>query len=493
MMTIPDALPLARQHLQNGDPRQAEFVVREVLRATPGQLDAMLVLASARQALGDLDGAVSAYREVLATRPGLAAVCLDLGNVLFMQERLNAAAVCYREALARRPDYPQAHTNLGSVLQEQGRLAEAEACHRRALALNPSFLDALFNLANSLKEQGRDAEAIPFYREAVRLRLESPGAHLNLSLALLRSGQLAEGWTEYEWRFACGKPMPRHADRPLWDGKPAPGRTILIHAEQGLGDILMFARYVPLVQKTGARVIFEVPSALSSLLERGPKGDMLLTIGSPLPEFDFQASLLSVPGLLGTTLETIPAEVSYLEPDPGRVAHWREKLEPVRAFKIGIAWQGDPTYRWDHQRSIPLAEFARLAAIEGVRLFSLQKGHGTDQLATVACWFTVDDLGGRLDEEAGPFMDTSAIIRNLDLVISADTVLAHLAGALGKPVWLPLATAAHWAWLSERDDSPWYPTLRLFRQRQPGLWGEVFSRMAAALRERLSSDPSHLP
>jgi hypothetical protein len=188
-----------------------------------------------------------------------------------------------------------------------------------------------------------------------------------------------------------------------------------------------------------------------------------------------------VPGQVGTRLDTIPADIPYLHANAGLVAQWREKVGPMPAFKVGIAWQGDPTYRWDRQRSIPLAQFAPLAAIAGVRLLSLQKGPGVEQLDTVEGWFPVDDLAGRLDEQSGPFMDTAAVMMNLDLVISADTAIAHLAGALGVPTWLALPTDPHWPWMSSRDDTPWYPTMRLFRQRRRGLWGEVFSRMASAL------------
>jgi Flp pilus assembly protein TadD len=481
MATISEALARAWKWHQEGEHDRAEAVLRQILQAAPETFGAAHLQGLVHRARGDLDLAAASFKQVLRSRPDRAEVQLDLGIAYHLQRRLDNAAACYREALGLRPEYPQAHTNLGTVLQDQGNLTEAEECHRRALRIDADFFDAHFNLANALKEQGRDAEAETSFREALRLRPGFAGAHMNRGMVLLRLGRLEEGWSEYEWRFQQRQPAPRFLDRPRWDGSAPRGQTLLLHAEQGMGDFLMFVRYVPLVRRLGARVVLECPPAATRLLAQGPEVDVLVPRGAPLPEFDAHAPLLSVPGLMGTRLDTIPAGVPYLHADPGLVAHWRERLSPVPGFKVGIAWQGDPTYRWDRQRSIPLAQFAPLAALPGVRLLSLQKGLGVEQLELVEGWFEVDDLGGRLDEEHGAFMDTAAVIMNLDLVVSPDTAIAHLAGALGVPTWLALGADPHWPWMQGRDDSPWYPTMRLFHQRRPGVWGEVFSRMAAAL------------
>jgi hypothetical protein len=250
-------------------------------------------------------------------------------------------------------------------------------------------------------------------------------------------------------------------------------------AEQGLGDTLQFIRYAPRVKQRGGIVLVEPPAPLARLVAGCPGIDRLVAPGSVLADsFDVHAPLMSLPGLLGTTLATVPARVPYLVADAALTGSWREQLRPLRGFKIGIAWQGNPQHPRDRFRSIPLSQFAPLAGIEGVRLLSLQKGPGSEQLAAVAHHFVVTDLGSQLDD----MMDTAAVMRNLDLVITADTAIAHLAGALGVPVWVALPVAPDWRWLLERQDSPWYPTMRLFRQARWGDWEDVFQRLAAALR-----------
>jgi hypothetical protein len=277
---------------------------------------------------------------------------------------------------------------------------------------------------------------------------------------------------------------PPPYDRPRWDGAPLAGRTILLHAEMGLGDTLQFVRYADAVRRRGGRVILACQRPLARLLDGCPGVDLLVPQDAPPPPFDVYAPLMSLPGLLGTTADAIPAPVPYLAADPDLVARWRGAVAGDDALKVGVAWQGNPQHPKDRERSFPLAALAAVAAVPGVRLYSLQKGPGAEQLADPHLPFTVHDLGGRLDEEAGPFRDTAAVLTLLDLVIAADSALAHLAGALAVPAWVALPMAADWRWMVARDDTPWYPTLRLFRQAAWGDWGGVFDRMAAALRER---------
>jgi hypothetical protein len=258
----------------------------------------------------------------------------------------------------------------------------------------------------------------------------------------------------------------------------------VLHTEQGLGDSLQFIRYAPLVKQRGGTVVVECLRPLARLLARCPGIDRLVVKGSDLPAFDVHASLMSLPALLGTTLATVPADVPYLFADPELVERWRRELAPLPGFKVGIAWQGDPTHPKAGARAIPLRHFEPLARRPGVRLFSLQKGPGTEQLRDVAGHFDVTDFGNRLDEASGPFMDTAAVMKNLDLVITSDTAIAHLAGGLGVPVWVAVPAVPEWRWLLGREDSPWYPTLRLFRQARPGDWEGVFARMATELPAR---------
>jgi hypothetical protein len=275
--------------------------------------------------------------------------------------------------------------------------------------------------------------------------------------------------------------------RPRWNGEPLDAKTILLAAEQGLGDTLQFVRYAPLLRKRCAKVIVACQKTLIPLLSNTPGIDQLFPPAVELPHFDVWASLVSLPGIMGTTLETIPADIPYLFPVKELVEHWQRDLQARPGFKIGICWQGNPDYKADRERSIPLLEFAPLARVPGVQLISLQKGHGAEQFAQVSAEFSVIDLASRLDVSSGPFMDTAAVIKQLDLVITADTAIAHLAGGLGAPVWIALPYVAHWCWLWGRDDSPWYPSARLFRQTERGNWKSVFSRMADGLTRLTSS------
>jgi hypothetical protein len=291
------------------------------------------------------------------------------------------------------------------------------------------------------------------------------------------------GWPAYEGRLRIPGFVPQ-PNIPRWKGEPLAGRTLMLLAEQGLGDTIHFVRYARALKKQGARIVLACQAALGRLLASAPGVDELYILGSAgeLPPCDFCIPLLSVPGALGTTAATIPREVPYLSADPELVARWRADLAGVDGFKIGIAWQGSRSFDLDRWRSIPLAQFAPLARLPGVRLISLQKGFGSEQVALVD--FPVLDIAGRLDEVAGPFLDTAAVIRNLDLVVTANTAIAHLAGALGVPVWLALQFSPDWRWLRDRDDSPWYPTMRLFRQTAIGQWSDVFKRIAKAIPPR---------
>jgi hypothetical protein len=324
---------------------------------------------------------------------------------------------------------------------------------------------------------------------ALRLDPQSASTHWNRALALLQGGDYARGWPEYEWRWRRPGARPRlSTDRPAWDGRPLEGRTILLWCEQGLGDAIQFARYAPRVQRQGGRVLLQCPGILRALFRTLPGVEAVLAEGEALPAFDVHAPLLSLPALLGTTLATVPAEVPYLSADPALVGAWRKKLAAVPGLRVGVAWQGNPHHKWDRHRSVHLAAFAPLARVGGVRLVSLQKGPGAEQLAALRGRLPVVDFGDDLGA-SGPYPDTAALMRGLDLVVTVDTATAHLAGALGVPVWVPLSTIVDWRWLLGREDSPWYPTMRLFRQAQLGDWGPVFARLAEELRALVTGGP----
>jgi hypothetical protein len=313
------------------------------------------------------------------------------------------------------------------------------------------------------------------YQIALWLYPDAPSTHWNRALTWLQKGDFEKGWAEYEWRWKRKQTPPRAFRQPIWDGSPLQGRTILLYMEQGLGDMLQFIRYAPLVKERGGIALVECPRFLIPLFSTCRGIDQLVAEGDSPPEFDVQAPLMSLPRIFRTTLETVPATVAYLFPDAGLVEKWRHRLSSICGFKIGISWQGNPHHQWDRHRSIPLKEFAALARLPGIRLISLQIGAGTEQLKSAG--FEVLEFGADLDTISGAFMDSAAIIKSLDLVITVDSALAHLAGALGARVWLALAAIVDWRWMFQREDSPWYPTMRLFRQSKLGDWKWVLERM----------------
>jgi FkbM family methyltransferase len=467
----------ALRHL--GRPAEALTCYQHALQQRPHSAQQHHALASVLAELGQNAAALAAYRQALALNADFAECHYSLGRLLKTLAQPEDAAASFRQALRCKPDYAAAHNSLGGVLDDLGRQAEALACFSEALRLQPDLAEAHNNLGILLADQGSYAEALASFDQAVRLQPDNADAHTNRALLWLVQGDFARGWPEYAWRWRRPSMPARSFLWPRWDGTPLAGKLIYLYGEQGLGDTVQFLRYATVVQRRGGRVVVECQPALARLAATCPGVERVVAAGTPPPVVVVQAALLDLPALLGTTAESVPAEVPYLTPDPDLVEHWRRRLADEGGIKIGIAWQGSRTYRADRWRSIPLAEFAPLAAVPGVRLFSLQKGAGTEQLAGVG--FPVTDLGPGLDEAAGPFQDTAAILKNLDLVITCDSVLGHLAGALGVRVWVALPAVPDWRWMLDRDDSPWYPTVRLFRQTTLGDWGPVFRRMAAEL------------
>lgn len=489
--------PMGYFHLGNVLLKQERFAeseasFRRCVELQPLHVEALVNLGFVLGEQDKLAEARACYERAKQIRPDYAEIHHNLGNLHREEGRLDDALACYQRALELRPDYAKAHINRGVAHVARGEIDAAVSALERGVALQPDFAEAHNSLGTVLSVQGKLDEAVARYERAITLKPDYPDAHWNRSLAWLLQGDFARGWADYEWRWRCKRTTPLPAyKQPRWDGSPLEGRTILLFAEQGLGDTLQFIRYAPLIQAKGGRVVVQCQDGLVPLLSRCAGIDHVVGWTAAPPVFDVWTPLLSVPGILGTTLETIPARVPYLFPDPDLVAHWRRELAPVRGFRVGIAWQGSPRHAWDRHRSVPLALFDPLARVEGVRLVSLQQNHGTDQLKTVADRFPLVNLGELVDKTAGAFMDTAAIVANLDLVISIDSAIAHLAGGLGVPVWVALHYTPDWRWLLHREDSPWYPSLRLFRQSSVGDWPGVFSRMADALR-MLTARPTRL-
>lgn len=436
---------------------------------------------------GKLKEAEASYREAIRLDPKTADTLLGLGIVLKKQGHLDEATTWFRRAVDCDPSQLLAQMQLGSAMRAAGKLDEAVACYHRSLEIDPNHARAHSNLGSALRLLGELEEAAACCRRAIELQPDYVMGHLNLAIVLLAMGETEAGWPEYEWRLQLPGAAVSSQCQPVWDGSPLDGRTIMLFLEQGVGDVFHFIRYVPLLRERGARVLVECPSGLAPLLQTANLGiDQLVIRGSELPPFDAAAPLLSVPEILGTAVDTIPCDVPYLQADPTLVENWRDRVQALDGFKVGIAWQGNKKHPEDRWRSIPLAQFEPLSRVEGVTLISLQKGQGGEQVRS--CGFPVIDWTDEMDNAHGPFTDTAAVMKHLDLVVTCDSAVAHLAGALGAQVWTALPTSADWRWFQDRDDSPWYPTMRLFRQQDMGNWRELFERIAAALAERTGTE-----
>ena len=462
-----------------GDGVGAIAAYRAAISLRPDNAAAYCNMGIALKDAGDIEGAVAATQRAIALRVDYPEAHNNLGLILSELGNLEGAILMYRRAIALRPDYAEAYSNLSNALRKRGDIDEAIAASRHAIALKKDFLEARNNLVASLIDKGNLDEGANVAREIIRLRPDFPQAHLNLSHLLLLMGELREGWTEYEWRWGVkGNPPRRDFPQSEWDGRDLGGQTILLHADQGFGDTLQFVRYVPLVAVRSGKVVVECQEQLKRLLEQQGHDYSIVARGEQLPEFDVHCPLLSLPRLFSTTLETIPREVPYLRADGELSDAWRKRLARDGEFlRVGLVWAGRPTHWNDRHRSLALSALAPLGDPERFRFYSLQKGEASSQSKAPPPGLKLLDYTRDLED----FADTAALISALDLVITVDTSVAHLAGALGKKVWVLLPFSPDWRWMRDRSDSPWYPTMRLFRQAEPGGWERELDRVRQAL------------
>jgi len=510
---------LAEISYGSGNYNAAVRYISEAIQYDPGNAEAYSNLGFILQGKGRLDDAVKCYQKAIELDPNLLQVYMNLGNTFKEKGLFDDAVLYFQKALQICPDLPDAYSNigitllktkqpdkavgfcqkavqlaphdvnmyynLGIALQENGQLDEAVTCYEKASQLAPRDAEIYNNLAFALQENRRPYEAIPYYRKALGLKPDYATARWNLSLALLLTGNFREGWREYEWRWGTKylSSSKRNFEQPLWTGSDIKGLTILLHAEQGLGDTFQFIRYAPLVAARGAEVILECHGQLASLMGSVDGIYRVFVRGEELPSFDVQCPLLSLPLAFDTTLETIPAIIPYISADISLADKWKDLLKHDNSkLKIGIVWAGNPGFKQNRYRNIPLHLFAPVAGLSGVTLYSLQKGEDAGMAKDPPGDMKLVDHTAKIND----FSDTAAFIENLDLVISVDTAVAHLAGAMGKPVWTLLPFSPEWRWLMDRGNSPWYPSMRLFRQSSHMDWQSVIDGVIQKLRCKIT-------
>jgi len=527
--TLREAMESAQRLLLEGKPAQAQEICLQVLRDMPDQVVAMHCLAMAIFQQGRYDEAVERLRRVLELKPDYFGARYNLGRVLYAAGRREEAMEALRLAVKLRPDLPDAYIvlgaalmdlnladeavvtcrkvvklrpdvamwrcNLGNALLKRFRLGpsgnpeedvgsvedldEAAEAFEKSLQLDPNYAQAYLGLGEAARERGQLERAMACYDRALAIEPQLSEANFNKAVFLLRQGDFQAGWARYEWRWKCPgfmKAMPQ-ISQPRWQGEELEGRRILLFCEQGFGDAIQFVRYAPLVADRGGHVILACPEQLTRLFRTMRGVHELTPRESQLPPFDVHCPLMSLPHVLGTTLESIPAEVPYLHPVASDIDAWRRRVSERPGLRVGVVWAGASFFKDDRRRSCPLEALEPLLETPGASFFSLQIGPRSADLAR---------LGGRivdLSPHLGDFADTAAAISQLDLVISVDTAVVHLAGALAKPVWVLLRFQNEWRWLTNRQDSPWYPTARLFRQDKPGDWPGAVEQVIRALRQ----------
>ncbi len=501
----------AGAYLAEGKIQPAIDCFRRVVELCPESSQAHLHLGEAQERLGDLAAAANSYQRAVTLLPDSPAPYCHLARVLYQGGALQSAAELYQRALVLDPARFEIYNGLALVLTNLGNFGAAIEAFRRSLRLNPRSAKTIAGLGYLFECKGDLISAAEAYRDAIKLdptlhaaygdlgfvlyglgelaeasdcfhrlralRPDSAEATVNLGIIHLLQGDLSAGWAEFESRWKVGVGDDRRLVQRRWKGEPLGGERILLYAEQGLGDTLQFVRYVPLVAARGGQVVLEVQPQLGRLLSGTDGAAHVMSRGETLPEFAWQCSLLSLPLAFGTELNTIPARVPYVYPDLTQVEAWQQRLQG-NTRRIGLAWGGNPSHHRDRLRSIPLEQLVPLMNVAGTTFYSLQLGPGSEQVKQMPPDVRLIDLAAELKD----FADTAAIVANLNLVISVDSSVAHLAGAMGKPVWILLNKGCDWRWFLEREDSPWYPTARLFRQTTAGGWQEVVKLIELELR-----------
>ncbi|HVM77903.1 MAG TPA: tetratricopeptide repeat protein [Stellaceae bacterium] len=476
---------LASLALRRGDPLGAESAARRASALAPRAAETAANLILILRELGKTREAGQELETASAPGARSAPEVAELGEKLRQRGALAEAELLLERALAAAPAIPAGWNSLGLLRQMQGNDAAAAACYRRALDVAPNFVPSLTNLGSLEFGRGNFAAALEHHDRALAVAPDYAIGHWNRALVLLTMGDYARAWADYEWRWRIPE-LLRSAEVRIqerrWRGEDPAGKVLLLQSEQGVGDTIQFVRYAPAIAARGARVVLAVQPSVVSLLRQLRGLEQVAAIDAPLPPFDMQATLPDLPGICRTLLETIPAPQGYLVPDPALAERWKRQLADERRPKVGLVWAGNPRHRDDRNRSLPAEILKSLVAHPGIAWFSLQMGARARDLAGLGAGEVVD-----LTRDLTDFSETAAALGALDLLISVDTAPIHLAGALGLPGWLLLPEKSDWRWLRGREDTPWYSSLRLFRQSEQGNWTQVIARVREALDARLAS------
>jgi tetratricopeptide (TPR) repeat protein len=514
-MNISESVKLANEHYSSGHLQRSAEIFIEILRDQPDNIDALFMLGVMSAQTGNFNFAIEYFQKTININPTHTGAYYNLGNVYRDTGRMNEAFRCYQKVTQLNPGYTEAYINLGIIFRALGRFHEETACYHKAIQLDPRSAGAFFNLGRSFfdKEQfdkalacyekvirlnpnfaqaymnlglvlrikGRHEEALSCYQKVIQINPDDAEAHWNMANVLLLTGNFKPGWKEYVWLWKtidCKK-QRREFSQPAWNGCDIKGRTILLYAEYGFGDTIQFIRFAPLVAERGVKVIVECQRELVSLLQDSEGVQKVIPQGDKLPDFDLQCSLMLLPVLFEISIDTIPNKIPYLTANPALVKKWHKRLlHDNSKMKIGIVWSGVSTSK----KFCPLETFVPLAQLKCISFYSLQKGEAVKEVMNIPKGMQLYDYSNELTD----FSDTAALIENLDLVISIDTSVAHLAGALGKPIWTLVPFVPDWRWLLNREDSPWYPTMKLFRQPLIGDWKSVFSTVLDNLQQKLA-------
>lgn len=482
VISIAQAMDEARRHHVAGQLNQAQAIYSQVLNTDPRHAEAMHLLGLICFQSGAPDRAIALLRRSIDLRPDEPHFYKNLGEVTRRGGLFDESSAAFRRAIELSPQDGSAWHGLGVTLEKMAAFDRAIEAYRNAIALSPNDPASHLNLGVLIEREGQYDEALKSFEAALRLRPDYPNARVARGINLLRRGRMEEAWPDYDvrWKDPHFPGCPVDRDHPLWDGSDLKGKTIVIRCEQGLGDSIQFSRYVPMVVARGGDVIFEVQPELERLMRHSGGFGTVMAAGDARPVYDLQVPLMSLPGVFRTTAATIPAKVPYLATDAPSAEKWGQRLAGGQGMKVGVVWAGNPRYPGDGIRSIRLETMGPLAAVPGVRFYAMQLGEAAQQAKNPPAGMDLADLG----REIGDFVDTAAILMQLDLLISVDTSVAHLAGALGREVWTLIPYVPDWRWFMDRAETPWYPTMRLFRQERSGDWDGVMERVAVALKER---------